>query len=310
MPYSPSSADLSTSSTPYPRVTTKTNSTPHPKMGFQLNGVENVGTAVSSNDSTTIVNQTRNRRPHGEYIALESGEIYFVNTQGQIGRIKGGDIKLLEKAHNYFSWGGSVPCNGDIEREDFYQASLSDILDGVGAAKILTRRCVYDDGPYKNYRPSTSAQCSPGDLIRPFKDNIVGFQTSENTCAIFRNGTCIYRGQFDGRRFPVEFNWKDWAYAGDPKIPNLNGGGITRGQAFIPELDAHGKIKWMMPKQSAIIVGGPSDRVSICTITPSTVLERIRKQLSMVGRNTSSPARQRNMAPITPLWITRPQVHS
>ena len=268
MPYSPSSANTATSKTPYPRVTTKTGSTPYPKMGFQLNGVENVGTAVSSNDTTTIVNRTRNLRSHGEYYALDNGDIYFVNTRGQIGRINGTDIKLLEKSRNYFSWGGSVLCNADIEHEAFYESSFGDILDGASTHKILIRHCVWDDGPYKNYQPFQTSQCSPGDLIRPFKDNIIGFQTSENTCTIFKDGTPIYRGEFDGRRFPVEFNWKDWSFAGDPKIPNLNGGGITRGQAFIPELDAQGKIKWTMPKHSAIVVGGPLDIDNNETVNP------------------------------------------
>lgn len=246
-----------------PLVTQKAFSTRFPKMGFQLNGVENVSTPVSSNND--ISNFTHNRRTHGEYVQL-NGLVFFVNTKGQIGVINP-DLDrmwLLEKARNYFSWRGSVPCNGQIQTEYNYAQGDLAAFESGSSHVTYTRKCVYDDDQYKNYRPYAQAQCSGGSLLRPMADEqtgIIGFQTSENTCVIFEGignamGTNVvvkYRGEFDGRRFPVEFNWRDWAFDADPKIPNMNGGGVTRGEAFIPEL-YNGHIKWAMPKEQAVVM--------------------------------------------------------
>jgi len=288
MPYSPSSEKAVIRKEPVdeltvwswstpPRVTPNTGLTKYPKMGFQMNGVENVATPVASNNGL-IPNSIRNVRTHGEYIEVD-GLIFFVNTKGQIGvvDVKSSDagmdsrILLLEKCRNYFSWGGSVPCNGRIQTEYLYQLSELAAFESESSHETYIRKCVYDDDPYKNYKPYGQAQCSGGSLQRPVFRNYIGFQTSENTCIIFKKtyrtsgGSGLghvgertivvkYRGEYDGRRFPVEFNWRDWAFDSDPKIPNMNGGGVTRGEAFIPELDEHGLIKWAMPKQSAIVV--------------------------------------------------------
>ena len=212
------------------------------KMGFCDLNMDNVLTHVAANEPFHSAHL--NVRRHAEYLQTRDGRIYFVNKRGQIGVIKAPwsgekSIEWLFNAPNYYSW-----CAGVEPDSNFENVSIP-------CDKYIGTGTLYDRG-------NDGIKHSLGNhtLKRPLgaigtKGNFIGFQTDYNECLLYVNRRCVYLGEYDGRRFPVAYNYRDGMFI-DFRHPDRDGSGVCQGLWAVPALDDHGKIVWMMPPSPVV----------------------------------------------------------
>ena len=228
------------------------------KMGFCDLNRDNVLTHVAANEH--LHSTHLNVRRHAEYMQTSDGKIYFVNKKGQIGVIGvslGGEntINWLLNAPNYYSWCAgvepdsnfesvSIPCDKYIGTGTLYDRGNDSIKHSHGNDVVSNFR-----GSYALKRPFGTVLKQSRNGLREV--SVVGFQIDDNECAIFVDGEPIYYREYDGRRFPVAYNYRDGMFV-DFRHPDRDGSGVCQSLWAVPALDNRGKIVWAMPPSPVV----------------------------------------------------------
>jgi len=186
-------------------------------------------------------------------------------------------MTLLHNAKRYFSWRLSVMdaprlvdfVSGCMSSGDFtITKRYRNVLNSVSTdpsnpfmdesyLQVFTRQEIYGDGGWRFgllngyfYDPvqsftadvidSRHAAATTTPAITPLQGEVVGFQTDYDQCVIYREGALVYEGEYDGRAFPLMFNYKD------RDIYTKDNCWIESHQVRTPRRDKTGKFVWQL----------------------------------------------------------------
>ena len=150
------------------------------KRGLQLNGYETVRAPLVGSHACSCCTCCTNTRSE-YYPPMPDGSIWAVSTDGTIGVLlaNSDEFEVKHHAKNYHSWRLGTSFPGSSIRSPIQPPDIQSI----------------------NFNGPTRF---------PYWRDLIGFQTDVDKCVIFNtNGTLLYEGYYDGRRFPMFYNGHD-----------------------------------------------------------------------------------------------------
>jgi hypothetical protein len=150
----------------------------------------------------------------------------------------GGDVTVTKRYRDVLSSVSTDPSNPFMD-ESYFQFGTTQETYGDGGWSFGMLDGYYYD-PVNIYTADVfniqkvAATTTPA--ITPLQNELIGFQTDYDRCVIFRDGQLVYEGDYDGRAFPLMFNYKD------RDIFTKDNCWVESHQVHIPQLDKKGKL--------------------------------------------------------------------